>query len=393
VTAPRHARSRLHPPLQIAPEHAAVLHARLAQIASAKREDIEAAPAALPPGRIMLLLTTVSVDNFFDAKIYVGYKGQTSAFEEFTVDSGNSMLVTPDYTALRALPNFATDYQVLADDPNDALREPFGCPAVIVRGPIEITTVGRAQYVIPNCVFFACKGPNSSNAVTANFGIGCVSWTASNGTVMESPLSFDPSYPFAEIDFAPPHAIVTSGPAPHIDETSTLNLYAGAPPGYEVFDVVTNVEWMALRPTLLKIAGTLTSWPGNNTAIAMIDTGGGPVYLSDPNGYVYQTQWPGQIFPLPDWTNGSVSCQAVNDDVEVAVGDLSRSYTYTITAGSLPPSQNGEQNYTIVICQTNKYMFGQYGLNIGGISALFNKILIDYAGKRVGLKSKSPGIS
>ena len=40
------------------------------------------------------------------------------------------------------------------------------------------------------------------------------------------------------------------------------------------------------------------------------------------------------------------------------------------------------------MCKINHYMMGQQGMNIGGLSALFNAILIDYGQAKVGLKPK-----
>ncbi len=389
MTTLRNARSRLHPPLPTTPAQALTLSSRLAENAGERRQQVQAAPAPAPSGAIALKLTTVSIQSFFDANIYVGLKGQTAPFEPMIVDFGNSMLVMPDYAALRALPNFTTDYQILAGENDDTVKEPFCCPAAIIRGPIEISTVIGGVYTIRDCVFFACKGPNSNNEVTSNFGIGCVPWTASNGMVMRSPLAFDAASRFVEVDFAPPQTVLAPGAAAQLGETSTLKLHADLPASYRLFDVVPDKAWMALRPRSLKIAGAQTSWPNDSSAIAMIDTGGGPVFLGDQDGYVYKKKWPAQIIPLPDWTQkGSSNCQAVNDDLEITLGDATGFYRYSIRSGSLPPG-NGGKNYTLVICEKNLFMREEHGMNIGGISALFVDILIDYEDKRVGLKEKS----
>ena len=61
-------------------------------------------------------------------------------------------------------------------------------------------------------------------------------------------------------------------------------------------------------------------------------------------------------------------------------------YTYTVDTAGLPTSVQG---LTLVMCKYNSFMMSQQGMNIGGISALFNDILIDYSGSRVGLKPKT----
>jgi len=40
---------------------------------------------------------------------------------------------------------------------------------------------------------------------------------------------------------------------------------------------------------------------------------------------------------------------------------------------------------TGVMCKVNGYMMGNQGMNIGGVSALFNRILIEDNGDHVGL--------
>ena len=54
---------------------------------------------------------------------------------------------------------------------------------------------------------------------------------------------------------------------------------------------------------------------------------------------------------------------------------------------AFPPPAQG---LTLVMCQMNQFMMGQRGMNIGGVSALVNSILIDYANCRVGFKPKPP---
>ena len=41
------------------------------------------------------------------------------------------------------------------------------------------------------------------------------------------------------------------------------------------------------------------------------------------------------------------------------------------------------------MCKLNSYMMDQNGMNIGGISALVNSIVVDYVNGRVGLKPHS----
>ena len=148
-----------------------------------------------------------------------------------------------------------------------------------------------------------------------------------------------------------------------------------------------NSEWMSLIPTSLTVGDTPTQWPGNvQSPIAMVDTGGGPVFLSDQNGYVYNSMWP-QAVACPVWTSTSQQCTCVSADatLQLQSATASTSYKYTIRMEDLPPSVQG---LTLVMCNVNAYMMGQQGMNIGGISFLFNSLVIDYADAKVGLKPK-----
>jgi hypothetical protein len=116
----------------------------------------------------------------------------------------------------------------------------------------------------------------------------------------------------------------------------------------------------------------------------MIDTGGGPMFLSDPNGYVYEGAWPDPV-DNPIWTCGSVKCQSTRGPVSVGLSDGKASMSYAIDPSLLPASAQG---LTLVMCEMNEFMWGQQGMNVGGLSALFVDILVDYANARVGIKPK-----
>jgi hypothetical protein len=157
------------------------------------------------------------------------------------------------------------------------------------------------------------------------------------------------------------------------------------PSGYTTMGILSGKEWMSVTPKSLGVGGSLTQWPGMAApCIAMVDTGGGPIFLSDPNGYVYGGNWP-QAVSCPTWSSTSASCNCVASPISIQLTDGVNSFSYTVDTGSLPAPVQG---LTAVMCQTNTYMMGQYGMNIGGISALFNAILIDYSGKRVGFKPR-----
>ena len=84
---------------------------------------------------------------------------------------------------------------------------------------------------------------------------------------------------------------------------SSLVLYLTPPTGYQWLNVIPDLEWMSLIANDLSINGTETSWPGiESSPIAMMDTAGGPVFLSDTNGYVYEGDWPDLSRFTSTWT-------------------------------------------------------------------------------------------
>jgi hypothetical protein len=273
-----------------------------------------------------------------------------------------------------------------------AKTEPWGCPANIVRGPILIATTSDQTYTIADCVFFACTANNSSGKRTSNFGLGMLSpWSADgwntqvSGLVMQSPLSYNTAYPFAELHYAAAHLLHAGDGRLTFNSDSRLVLYQTQPPGYTCLNIIADLPWMSVVPQSMTIDGTLTGWPGTSqSAIAMVDSGGGPVFLSDPYGYVYDKPWPGPV-TCPSWASGSTNCNCTSTSIGLTLSDGVTSYSYTIDTASMPPSVRG---LTGVLCQENSFLHGYYGMNIGGISNLFNDVLINYSAPQVGFKPR-----
>jgi hypothetical protein len=381
----------LHSGTLSAPAHRAAAASQIAAISQARR--LQAPMPAPASNTVQIQLTAVSVSSSFDAYIDINFRGSTTCMS-LLVDSGNSTLIVPRYEDLAALPNFAADYQVLG-----AAAEPWGCPANIVRGPIEIPTTSGTPHVLQDCVFYACTADNPnaadpSEARTANFGCACLSpWSASGwntpagvGVTMQAPLSYNAAFPFAEFDYDTPENIFATTGGLNVSATSSLLLCCAKPTGYTNFNITPDLAWMAVTPQSLTIGNTLTTWPGAvvPAPIAMIDTGGGPVFLSDPNGAVYDKSWPDPTLN-PSWTSSSTNCESTYDGLTIELTDGAQSYSYAIPA--LLPGYG--QEWTLVMCEKNAYMMGQNGMNIGGISALVNSILIDYQNAQVGLKPRA----
>jgi len=346
------------------------------------------APLVSPPS-YAFPITTVSMNYNFDAYISIGFLGADPAnAAQLIVDSGNSNLIVPRWEDIAAIPNYEASYQILGQ-----ASEPWGCPANVVKGPIQLFDSEGGSFTIPDCVFYACTGDSpQDHSRTANFGTGCIApWTASSsnapsglGVTLQPALS-QTDYPFVEFDYAPMDKMQLASTRAAASDESMIRIYNAAPDGYQMFDIIRDLEWMALRPKSLTIANIPTQWPGNvTTPIAMIDTGGGPVYLSDPNGYLYQRSWPSPV-ANPDWASSSTLCESTQALLEIAIGDLDASYSYTIDNSTFPQSTQG---LTLVICENNAYMMGQQGMNIGVISDLIKSILIDFKNNQVGFKKR-----
>src|SRR5207248_2837302 len=111
---------------------------------------------------------------------------------------------------------------------------------------------------------------------------------------------------------------------------SWLTLYKTLPPGYSLFGILPNTEWMSLIPLALSIGTNKTPWPGTATSpIAMVDTGGGPVFLSDPNQYVCTSTWPNPV-SNPAWASSSDTCESTSNAITVSLGDGAGAFSYTI---------------------------------------------------------------
>jgi hypothetical protein len=396
-------RHSLHPPVARTEAERLLLHEALsrrphaggaageggdARRAAARAHALTSAPRATAEDDVAeIALTTVSLRRSFDAMITVGLKGADVDPKPLLVDSGNSMLVMPRWEDIAPLAARG-DYEVLGQ-----ATEPWGCPANIVRGPVEIATAAGGVLEIPDCTFFACTdvAPDGRER-TANFGVGCLSprmaWTVLPRPGVElsltSPLAGAP-FRYAVFDYAAATDVLAVDTfAPKVDAGSRLVLQRAEPAGFQWFDLLPDLAWMSLRARSLAIADRPTAWPGDADAIAMIDTGGTCLYLSDPHDLVCEAAWPGPV-ANPEWTARSTACESTAAAVTVEIGDDRARYRYTVDPVSLPPSARG---LTLVMCRENEYMRGQHGMNIGGLSALCNDIAIDYAGRRVGFRPK-----
>jgi hypothetical protein len=226
----------LHAPVIQSEHHKGVVGNNLL-LNRAPRPFVENAPlqAAQAVARVAIRLSTVSLASNCDAYIDIHYTGAVDQTPtQLLVDSGNSVLVIPRWEDISKIPNWQSSYSILGSK-----SEPWGCPANVVRGPIEITKTDGSTFKIENCIFYACTADNpdtAQSARTANFGVGCLDpWSSGranapwNGTVIQSPLSYNASYPYAEFRYATPANIFATTNAPTVSQDSALILYPALP--------------------------------------------------------------------------------------------------------------------------------------------------------------------
>lgn len=381
----------LHPPVITTNEHRDLVRGRIASLASFRPKPATKHVADGSP--VSIRLTTVSKSGNFDSYVNVQFPNPNGdpRTVSLLVDSGNATLIVPYYEDLENLPG----YKVLGK-----AKEPWGCMANVVQGPIQIVTADGSLYEIENCVFYACTADNEDGERTSNFGAGrVVPWSANGWNTppglditMQSPLSYKTAYPYVEFVYAPAETMLSTTENVLVNDESVMVQRAAVPLGYTMLDIIPKLAWMSVVPASLMIGGTKTGWPGNVAGpIAMIDNGGGPLFLSDPDGYVYKGPWPDKV-DCPGWTQSSLDCYCIGDRLHVGLKSpgSTASYGYTIDTSIMPPSV---RHLTAVMCRKNEFMMGNQGMNVGGITALFNRILIDYAGSRVGLAPKYPNMA
>ena len=160
-----------------------------------------------------------------------------------------------------------------------------------------------------------------------------------------------------------------------------LTLYNSIPAGFTLMPTIQKLEWMSVVPKALAIGTTTTGWPGTMAnPVAFVDSGGCPIFLSDPNGYIYDKTWPDSV-TCPVWSSSSSNCTCTGTNVSLTLSGGTTSFNFEIDPSTMPPSVQG---LTGVFCEKNSYMMNQNGMNIGGISFLINQVLIDYSTPQVG---------
>ena len=156
----------LHPGVIAAPEEQELVRGQFEALV-ARRPKL--AEQRLEMGRrIPIPLTTVTQKGGFDSYIVVQFPnpGGEPTMAGLLVDSGNTVMVVPHASPL-------LNTNLYAD--LGATIEPWGCPAYVLKGPLQIPTADGGLYEIAECVFYACYQDNpNGGGRTANFGTGRV---------------------------------------------------------------------------------------------------------------------------------------------------------------------------------------------------------------------------
>lgn len=375
----------LHPPVLKDRSEIQFAAESLAQLVEKRQVASEAAIAG--DAKIQIPIDSVSKDGNFDAYLHLGLAATEYPRIKLLVDSGNSTLVLPHFEEIARLPDFKKLYKIEAEN----VKEPWGAPAKIITGPIVLPRAG-GTYKISACSFYACTDVNEEGERTANFGIGRVDpWSAGDSHGLRSPFAYGSDYNFVQIDYAPADQIFNLDGNVRVARGSSITLCKAIPDGFSMFEILPNLGWMALKPQSLSIGTRKTDWPGKGekTSIAMIDTGGGPVFLSDPENYLRKTEWPGSSpETIPDfWV---ASCQGISADLTFSLTDGKDTASLDICSKALTAAVRG---LSLVMCDKCEFMRDRDGMNIGGLTALFYSILIDYKNARVGFKPKPLALS
>lgn len=376
---------KLHPPVVTTDEHRNFVRDKIEALAS-RRPKSDGRVAA--GSRVIIPLTTVAMSGNFDSYIQVQFPipGGNPVTAQLLVDSGNDCLVVPHSDAL---------VQSGAYTFWGAYTEPFGCPAYLLQGPLQIPTLDGGVYEIPDCVFYACYLDNpAGGGRTANFGAGrVIPWPTmmvgpppQTELTLACPFAYNKAYSFVEFIYGPA-AAMSFGGGPLVTDGSFLVLNSYIPSGYTMLEIIPNAMWMAVVPTSLTINGTMTGWPGSDPSpLAQIDTGGGPVLVSDPNGHAKLNPWPDRV-TCPPWAASDYpycNCTSAALQLGFAGYDNVGAYSYSIDGSALPAPAQG---LTAVVYNPGP---GPDTINIGGLSMLFNRLLVEYAGNRIGLLPQTP---
>lgn len=161
---------RLHPKLITRDEQKDHVQQQM-QARALRRRAAASRRVADADENVTISLTTVSGQGSFDAWLDVEFPAPAGTVTaSLLVDSGNTMMIIPNGEDLVGV----AAYTILG-----TATEPWGCPANVVRGPVQIATRDGGTYSIQDCVFYACTGPNPAGERTANFGAGrVVPWSA-----------------------------------------------------------------------------------------------------------------------------------------------------------------------------------------------------------------------
>lgn len=291
--------------------------------------------------------------DYLDQYINISLDGGPVNGESLLFDTGNSMLIYPYWEHLKGLKSYS-----IINGLDGNIREPWGCPAYRVKGPIILNN----QYTINNCEFLACNDNNTAGKRTSNFGAGYTlkfDWNYLGlKSYIETPLRYS-DCKYLEINFS----------------DNYLNIYENSiPTGYNMMNILDELEWMS--STINNIYMGEKSYPlwikSLNRKYAELDTGGGPILINDPQNDIIP-DIKAYISDTESYKGWGEECNGYNvSNFLATIGEKSYDIMIPMNKGQI---EKVETTTNAVICKKNIYTAS---INLGGQLYYYYNALIDY---------------
>ena len=339
---------------------------------------------AAPPGKPLAdTAKSVSIPLDIDRNwsyVHVSVWGQaekTWVATRMVFDTGSTCMIYPNADDLSP---------AVYERIGDPVTEPWGCPAVVVQGPVKI-----GQFELGASIkFLACTGENENKQRTSVFGAG-----PGIGTMMDvcehCPLEqISGTYRFSEIKV---HA-------------GTLVLHKNKPPEYAQMLPLMHNDLPTLPIIGLSIPGA-AAWAAENwfeharnnysdDIGLLLDTAGGPTIWFDP-AKILANSGAFESGVIDTWCSGSSAqggCGGIGvqlPEVTLTLGSAGASVSIDLV---MPVSQ-GTEDGIACFCTNDQFVSEMTPLNVGGALFLSHTLLIDWAGRSVGIlpnPSRADGI-
>ena len=267
-------------------------------------------------------------------------------------DTGSVFLILPYFSNLDP-----EKYQVVEDN----IKEPWGCPAKIVKGPIRLGKTIK----ITDCYFIACTDVNTNGTRTHICGssVGSRSdYTGATSPIMQVCQQLKRSFFEVVINEKSPTSksqIKFSTNKPAIYNQKTV----GGP--FPIIKKI-NLTAIAIQGLYIDDAKPMARWDHDPTIpyIGLLDTGGGPIMINDDvNGSLKNNGFNEPSTNCPSWSTLIPYSECFKDQV-----------TVQITSNFKVKYPNNEKIVTVLFPKPSVYTsWGKYkvSLNFGGAFFLY----------------------